>query len=365
MVRSRRAPEQENFEIFMQGTERYVLSIALLFRIRDAVCRVLHVSARSGTSTHLTILAVGACPLMLNAMLYPFDLGCTGSAWVLLTNLAVLNCCLFLFPLTTWRALIGVSGDLNTMFGSSFNRSSMINWTWARLSLRVQLPLTIGGSAIGLVAAVVVRQAAEKHVSFCPSSYVSTTMAGGLGLNSCYWLWVVPLLIKQVGTLGDLKIRWHSPADTPALRKMSRILVHSSWRTGVGIALAISPLLYLSHVVVRHESIVPFNIFVAIAGLATLISIGATPQYWLSNVILESRERTLDRISIYVAQLGNPADMDSQNIEHLGQVLGVYQSVSDSRTSTISSDTLTQYIAAGLALVIPFVVQFVIHLLRH
>ena len=355
----------EDFGLFMQGTHQSVQSLGLLLRVRDSLCHRLHIRLTPAAMTLPTMALISVVPLVFNGALYPIGLGCGSAAFPILADFAVLTFFLFLFPLSSWNELAAISDEINDLLGSNEHRSELIIWWNTRLGFIPQLVFSLFGALGALTVTALVQPLAEKHVQFCVTSYVSTATVGGLGANSCYWLWMVPFLIRRISKFPNLNVRWHHPADTPALQGLSKVLIRSTWRTAIGILFTIMPVLYLYRVIVERGIIVVlFNAFIAAISLTTLFIVAAAPQRWLSKVADGYSDKMLGDIDIYISKTSQEKRFNDANVRKLESALAVYDSISNGKSTLIKPDVLTQYIAAGMTIIVPFAFQLVLHFIR-
>jgi hypothetical protein len=358
------ASDERDFYAFMRGTFADVLLIAVIYWLRGMICRLLGIKP-DRTADLIVVTIAGGFPFLLNGLLLPFGLGCSGAATWLLLDVSVLNMLILLFPLSTWARWVRVSASVNAALGNAENQTNLTEWMARRLRFFPQVAIVASGVFIALLATAASQHLTAGRVNFCVSSYVSTAEAGGLGGLNAYWLWSMPLLVKYLCKLPNLRLRWHSPADTPLFPQMTRLLVHATWRTAIGIMLTIIPLLYFYHITIRPAVfLVPFELAVALLGLSTLFIIGVAPHYWLSKLFVVYRERVLEALSINITRLDKGAPANEEKIRKIEPALAVYDSVSGSPSSIISKDIVTMYIAAGITVMLPFAVQFGFHLLH-
>lgn len=125
------------------------------------------------------------------------------------------------------------------------------------------------------------------------------------------------------------------------------------------------PVLYLYRVIVERGIIVVlFNAFIAAISLTTLFIVAAAPQRWLSKVADGYSDKMLGDIDIYISKTSQEKRFNDANVRKLESALAVYDSISNGKSTLIKPDVLTQYIAAGMTIIVPFAFQLVLHFIR-
>ncbi|MFN8575124.1 MAG: hypothetical protein U0132_23930 [Gemmatimonadaceae bacterium] len=344
------------FREFLSSASYRIVPIAVIGRIATTATRVLSIPI----AFHLTILVVATIPIVLNIALSYWSARCAGEATLWILYYSVVTLLVFEFSVALWRYLVNTGNDLNSMFASERDRASIEALVLRRFDVRGQISSAL---IIGIASVCVLHLAAptvRPMIGLCPASYIAVFIAATIGVCSAHWLCQVPLIVRGLFNLPELIVHWNAPASTPAIRRLANFGAANAVMGAFLMILFMIPPLYVA---ARQTT----AFMMAINGVAmiftlTVVAIITLPiQYWLTAIIRRERAAILGALG---GQLNPLRDVvlgigDKRRLSTVDNLANIYQSVHESRESTIDAKTLLIHSIAVATSILPYVVQFV------
>lgn len=312
------------------------------------------------------VLTIPALPLL-------FDFFCTwiGSPSIphLLANMeagtdvwlgcfTVLVYALIFFPVFALNRWTRHAHEFSHFIGTDTNRAFLIRWMDKRWGLGFQ---TFGCIAAGVSSVVLVAFASNQieTVSVVPIPvYVLLFMASFFGSNAVYWLWQSGLLLRVIGSFNNLAIRWNSPASTPMIINLSRMLGFAALLCAIGVALTFTPAIYFYGHIGGSGALLVADLLALGIGLSTLCVVGLLPQVWLAKLIQREKRSSLTVISRQLPLAAR--DIATQPTVHGKAIepwVTSYDLIHKSPSTAISIEPIIAYSAAVLAALVPVMFQ--------
>jgi hypothetical protein len=273
-----------------------------------------------------------------------------------LSGYCFLNYLLFVFPFHAWNKGVSQRTTVASFLASNYNRSVIVAWLERRLNLKVQAALSCLAGAAGGVAVIVARPTLAGAVDICIASVVTIVVTAFLGMNSVYWLWAAPPGIRQVTRCEGLELRWYSPASTPAIQQLSRLLAAAAGLAFIGVAVLFTPALYVFTRLGNRQVLNFLNALLLVIGLSTVVIVGILPQVSLSRIIHQGKRLALDNLA---KAIGNSAP-STADATVSRELIGLYEQVRSSPSSAISMEPLLVYGFSLSTALIPVVVQLTV-----
>ncbi len=332
---------------FFQGTPDQIPSIRLV-RILDR-----YVVGRQGdfAHSHASIGMIAAVPLLVEGFLltaWPHS-ACTGESLIWLLYYAGFNCYALLCPTYTWARLMRISPDIDAMLWIPTQQRHFVAWMTKRVNLRKQLRPALAAVLVGLVILRIIDPVLRSTVAFCFASYVSVAISAFLMLNNTYWVINLAAIVRRISSYPSLRFSWPSPADTPGVDELSRLLGWTSLVTAGGVLVGIIPIVYTSSA--AEESLVPILAMSCFGSIALVLFAGIFPQYWLSRAIRIGKGRLLRDLDTVIGALPRSVSSESE-LEGLDRRANLYRAISSSPNSTLRSGTIAQYAGAIIASIV-------------
>jgi hypothetical protein len=226
-------------------------------------------------------------------------------------------------------------------------------WLQERAATAPQLVFSVGMAVFGSLAALGTQQFLGPTLAPCVAGTLAVAWASVLGANSAYWLWYVPMLIRQVCRTPGLRLRWHDPVRTEGVRGLSRLLGRSTLLAASGAVLFEVPLLYSYWRERESEFITAITILSTIAVLVTIVVVGLMPQYWLTTAVRAAKDAILDSLSrqIETARAEGAGEQDSAIV----QEVTLYDFIANAPDATVDGRAIRDYALATALAVLPVV----------
>lgn len=218
--------------------------------------------------------------------------------------------------------------------------------------------MTILGAVAGLGALEFGRPFIPERIEICSVSYLSVAITAGLGVNAVYWLWNVPFLIAKLHSLPRVRVTWHAPSRTPAIRDLSRLLGVSAVLTAIGVVLFEIPLLYWLFSSPTTYIVRSINAAAFLASFGTVFFIAVFPQHWLASVVRREKRAILDELSREIEELQLRAATSPDIFSTLETKMNIYRNIELTGGSTVDKATILNYVIAALTALLPYIVQW-------
>lgn len=351
------SPEAELTQ-FMECSEQRVLSLRLLSSLQ----RMIHPILPRRVSFALAAGSWGLAPLFLNLALSLWGHACTGTSLAWLAYYAVLNICLMVFPTLQWRRLVHDSEDVDALFMSDSDRQITIARfeTWLRWPY--QLGLSVTASIAGVLALHYAASPIAHEVTMCPASYISITISSVLGANAIYFIWAVPHLVRYLAQLERLRLRWWSPATTPAIDRLSLLLAESAGLAAIGVSLFLIPIVYVVSVTTGRWSVALLTASL-IGSVGTVVFIAIVPQWWLGAIVQRTKEQVLETLSNDIDQdpalLTGAAGASPEDATRNERAVNMYAVVVSSPTLPNQLKSVVAGVFSVFAVMLPYIIELV------
>lgn len=341
---------------FMFGSSTRILSLLLTRFPAWLLQRILHIPV----SPLIVVLAVAA----LSAGVTLVEIRQMGLeemialGWIVYFSILVVL--LFVFPRIAWLRLVAISDNIDKLFLTRDDARTYIDFVAYRLRPARQLAFSALTSAFAVVALVV----SESHFlqgRLFWGEIVLAALLGFLGGNAVYWLWSVPNFILRLGRFERLNLSLLSPAHTPAVLALSRLLGTSSVLAMIGALMLVLPLVY--YALQFASAWGQLNVVaVGIGCLGTVLFVAVAPQWALARMGRRHREDTLDSVT---AQLNGyrtgTLELPSE-LAALGRAFGlmvVYQQVLRAPNLAVQTDVVVKYVVSLISTLSPILTLLV------
>lgn len=301
--------------------------------------------------SHVSIGIIAGIPLFVEGffLITWGHYACTGESLAWLLYYAGFNYYALLCPTYTWARLMRVSPDIDAMLWTSSQQRDFVAWMRERVHLGRQTMPALAAVLVALVVLRIVDPLLRSTVPFCFASYVSVALSAFLMFNNAYWVISLASIVRKVTSYPDLRFAWPSPAETPGIDELSRLLGWTSLVTAGGVLAAIIPIVYASSA--SGASLVPILVVSSCGSIALVLFAGIFPQYWLSRAIRIGKGRILRELDMIIGALPNGLSGESE-LEDLDHRANLYRAISSSPNSTLRSGTIAQYVAAIIASIV-------------
>lgn len=352
---SHRFAQVSQFGCFMTGTLGSILSVRL---IRELTYRLSRITGRR-ISAEWTMVSLAALPPVIDLILRLLGAHSSGITFAWLLESALLDYCLVKFPQFAWSKLIGISDTIDHMLTTARERDELTIWMEQRLDLKTQLLLSMFGGCLGILVSIVFAPFLSAKMRFGFAFYVSVFITAVLGINAVHWLWKIPFMVRRLYRFPRLRVVWSCPANTRAIRALSRLLGLSALLAAVGLMLFISPVLWAYFSVQASgalASAIEASAFLASVG--TVLFIAVFPQYWLSAIVYREKHRILDQLDQDIHSDIRTSDRPGEGTwPELEAKVNIYNLIDETPVLTVDLQTVGGYALALLTTTIPYVVE--------
>jgi MFS family permease len=202
---------------------------------------------------------------------------------------------LYLFPRIAWLQLVGMSDKIDKLFVAEEHRASYILFIDRQLRLGRQIVFGVICILLAIAIVYAVRPYFARLPLYGSGLLLITVIVSWLEASAVYWLWTVPHFIRRLSITPKLRLSNVSPAHTPALLALSRLLAASALMAIAGMLVTITPVLWYAFYFASIEALTVV-VFVAIVGMCVVLFVSLAPQYWLAKAARHHKEQCLDVI---------------------------------------------------------------------
>lgn len=315
----------------------------LLFEANQAISRALaqYLGLSKPQAGAAGQVAISGAPLLLNELLRPFAFNCDGGFPVLwLSYFGVLTAAALFFGRGAWVRLRRAGRAIDEAIKSLDERERMGLWLEKAFSRRLQAGVLVVGVIGSLFVLVVIEAELSLFVDICAASYLAVAILGGVSATVLYGLTVGVLAILRFCKIRDLKLREFDPAGTPAIRQLSELAATVAFWGGIGILLALAPILFAFTRPVRAAELDWAALVVTVVATAVVAFEGAASQWWLSRVVSAKRTAALDRLAEAVPwpeRLRTEAERKTA-----GDAIRLYRLTLAARSSTVRIEVILE-----------------------
>jgi hypothetical protein len=212
-------------------------------------------------------------------------------------------------------------------------------------------------SAVGAAGLVVLYTVAFER-STIPSLIGRALVAAlaGFLVGQCVYLIIVTgLFCRTMSRASDLELDWHAPLLTPGLQGCSHA-VRLMGQLGSLLLLLVTGALVAQFVDVPSAGSFSVAAISIVTGLALLVLIAVTSQYWLAKPGLALKDRTLRNLGQEIEALADwgrsTPDLSADRLRRLAHLMAIHDRVARSPDSYNDRNTFTAYLATALGIVI-------------
>jgi hypothetical protein len=255
--------------------------------------------------------------------------------------------------LCAWRAWdlwIKAIPSMDDLISGCTGIDRILQWYTKMLSTPRQLAVSIAFAASGDVFLWAISPVIRPHLEIGLVSYLSVAWTCAVGANGIYWLIINPELTRRILSLDNLHMIWHSPANTPAIIKLSRgygfitIVV-------LGASLSTEFLAFQLSSYRKDSLLSALTIFVPVlAGVLALI-VGLAPHLWLYVVVRNVRNKALLAVERLI---GERPPGTRRTAEQIRGHIELYRLIEQSPGLPFSTVAMVQYAAAVLGSLVAY-----------
>lgn len=328
----------------------------LPIRTSRAVKRHLSRTTKRNVSSAETRAVILLSPWLLFVLVQPIGPRCTGVAPLWLAYFVLFTFCTLEFGRWIWDDLVRLGPAIDKVLNTDTNRLQFQSWLLRRLRLRTQAICGALFAGSMLVALYLISPAIQPHMEMCPAYFYSIGLSAFLGGADLYWLITLPLMVRRITKAPDIAIHWVTPVRTPAISGLSNLLAKTALLTAIGLGVGEIPPLWALIVGETSSLLLWINIGLATVAITTLLFDTVYPQFRLSLLITARRRATLEYLAAEIEQLRSSTSRTGAS-ENFELATALYQTASQSPSSTVSTSLLIQYSAALIVLATPYIVK--------
>ncbi len=263
------------------------------------------------------------------------------------------------FPRISWLRLVGLSDAIDSLFINKEDEEAYIKFVERRLKIGRQLFFSVLCTEI-ILFVFLIGHADLMQGTDIWGAIVLVALNTMLGSNAVYWLWSVPNFIVRLSKFPALNLSVLSPAHTPSVLALSRLLGTSTLFATIGATLFGLPIVYYGLTVASVGGII-IILVVSTLSLATVLYVALSPQYSLARMARRHREQTLDSITkelqgYKVGMLDLPT-----NPAELARVFALtllYQQVQRAPNLAVQTEVMVKYAVGFASLLSPIATFF-------
>lgn len=321
-------------------------------------------------STWPVLVLFASIPLALDLILRVADAGSSwrGLVWGAMGTL--LSSALLISAAWGWPRVRDLAGPIEAMLGLSDGghrperegsaTDEHIEYV-AQVARRLQINRwhygVCCGVAVAGVGSVYFGSTQLPRHTIGPGYFLSIAVLAVLGTDSIRWMLRTPLVIVQPLTkLERLTVVMHSPATTPAIRKMGAVAARTATRAGIGFFLFGLPALWAvlaakpgGHPISHLEQLALLGTVPLAVTTAVVIYVVFVPQMWLSEIVERQRDRILDELALELPEEGPANLLDTRT----GTVMALYDELAGTSTETAAARTIARRTVAVIAVLLP------------
>ena len=338
---------------FMASSSNDILSI----RISRIVQFHLTRTTKTSIDIRWVFLIIAMAPQALKLLLIPFGSSCYKLNLTWLSYSSILLFFLFQFPKSAWEKLILISDSIDDMFINNKQREKYTEFLRKLLDIKNQIILSFFGTAISIITILIFSPVLEKVMNLGVPFYICVGLTGGLGINSIFWMWNIPLQIRYLSKFEKVNVNWNDPSSTRGIRNLSLLLGLSSIYAAIGLALFNFPLLWVLFELKPDSFITTLLYSIALLGsFSTVLFLTIAPQYWLYKIIFREKCNIIDQLSkeirIDLTKHENDKALGWGNLENK---INIFNAVKNSQTFAFGIQTILKYGIALITIVIPYI----------
>ncbi len=334
--------------VFFQSTKRILL-------IRAVRVLTYSLSKRIGRPLpdHYGIIIIAGIPFIVDAPLSVVDMHTSGIAMFWVIYYVTLSCLLFVFSTIAWKYFVHTWEQLSSIIESESEVEHIKLWMNRRLSLSMQIGLSLIAGTTSVYVLYLLSPLFAGHVNFGVASYIQVFINSFFGMAVVYWLWHVPLFVRELHKLDSINLLWYSPVDTDVIQRMTNLLAKSSVYALIGMVLTVFPPLYYIDKLASPGIVITTGLVFFFSG-ATVIFISIFPQYWIIEIVTNSKDRVLQKLSLVI-----PSDISPEKITDplINQKILLYHQIKNSHISILDHKIIINYIISVLLAFFPYLLS--------
>jgi hypothetical protein len=302
-------------------------------------------------------LIIASLPIVLDIPFSIINFNVSGIAFLWVIYYLLLSYFLYKFPQKAWIELMEVLDSIHRIIINNEDKNRLYGWLNNKLNLSIQFAWSFFVGLFALIILILISNYFKPFVEFGIASYAQVYLNAFFGTAAIYWLWHIPLFINELRKIKEIELLWYSPVDTPQISSLTVLLAKSAYYSLIGMCLTFFPLIYYINKLANSQFVLISSLIFVITS-TTVLFISFFPQYWIIQIVKNSKESTLEKIRIEINQLSE----ESVDSIKLSKKILMYHAIRSSNMSILDYKSNINY---GVALVLaffPYIIDFIITL---